>query len=76
MKKLIFLLAVVAAAVAYFLRREDATKLWGSAKDTLSSWGEPVTSKAEELADTASKAADSATTAARDAAKKATEAAG
>ena len=52
MKKLIFLLAI-AAAVAYFLRREDATKLWGSARDTLSSWGEPVTSKAEELADTA-----------------------
>ena len=75
MKKLIFLLAI-AAAVAYFLRREDATKLWGSARDTLSSWEEPVTSKAEELADTASKAADSATTAARDAAKKAKDATG
>ena len=74
MKKLIFLLAI-AAAVAYFLRREDATKLWGSARDTLSSWGEPVASKAEELADTAAEAADSATTTARDTAKKATEAA-
>ena len=67
MKKLIFLLAI-AAAVAYFLRREDPTKLWDSATDTVSSSREPVTSKAEELADTASKATDSATTAARDAA--------
>ena len=74
MKKLIFLLAI-AAAVAYFLRREDATKLWGSARDTVSSWGEPVASKAEELADTAAQAADSATSAARDAAKKAKDAA-
>jgi hypothetical protein len=70
MKKLVFLLTI-AAAVAYFLRREDATKLWGSARDTLSSWGEPVAGKAEELADTAAEAADSATAAARDAAKDA-----
>ena len=75
MKKLIFLLAI-AAAVAYFLRREDATKLWDSARDTLSSWEEPVASKAEGLADTAAEAADSATTAARDAAKKAEDTTG
>jgi hypothetical protein len=74
MKKLIFLLAV-AAAVAYFLRKEDATKLWDSTRDTVSSWGEPVASKAEDLADTAGQAADSATTAAKDAAQKAKDAA-
>jgi hypothetical protein len=74
MKKLIFLLAV-AALVAYFLRREEATKLWDSARDEVSSWGEPVANKAEELADTAAAAADSAIDAARDAAKKAKDSA-
>ena len=72
MKKLIFLLAVaaaVAAAVGVFWRRKEASELWDSATDTVSSWGEPVDTKAEEVAEAAVQAADSAATEARDAAK-------
>ena len=43
MKKLIFLLAVAAAAAAAvgFWRRKDASELWDSTRDTVTSWGEP-----------------------------------
>ncbi len=77
MKKLIFLLAFAAAVAAAvgFWRRKDASELWDSAKDTVTSWGEPVAAKAEEVGEAAAQAADSATNAARDAAKKAKDAA-
>ena len=73
MKKLIFLLAVagaVAAAVGFW-RRKDASELWDSTRDTVTSWGEPATTKAEEVAETAVQAADSAAKEAGKAAKKA-----
>jgi hypothetical protein len=70
MKKLVFLLAV-AAAVGFFLRRNEASELWDSARDTVSSWKEPAATKAKEVAETAVQAADSATSAARNAADKA-----
>lgn len=73
MKKLIFLLTVAAAVAAAvgFWRRKDASELWDSTRDTVTSWGEPAATKAEEVADTAVQAADSATKEARDAAEKA-----
>ena len=73
MKKLIFLLAVagaVAAAVGFW-RRKDASDLWDSTRDTVTSWGEPAATKAEEVAETAAQAADSAAKEAGKAAKKA-----
>ena len=73
MKKLILLLAVagaVAAAVGFW-RRRDASDLWDSTRDTVTSWGESAVTKAEEVADTAAQAADSATSAVGDAAEKA-----
>lgn len=70
MKKLIFLLAVAAAVAGAvgFRRRKEASELWGSATDTVTSWGEPVTTKAEEVAETAVQAAQSAASEVRDAA--------
>ncbi len=73
MKKLIFLLAVAAAVVAAvgFWRRKDASELWDSTSDTVTSWGEPAATKAEEVAETAAPAADSAAKEAGKAVKKA-----
>ena len=63
MKKLIFLLAgaaaVVAAAVGFW-RRKEASELWDSATDTVTSWGESGATKAKEVEETARQAADSA----------------
>lgn len=70
MKKLIFLLAAVALA-AFFLRRNEASKLWDSAIDTASAWGKSAASKTEEVAEAAAKAPDGVTGAAQDAARKA-----
>ena len=77
MKKLVFLLAVaaaVAAAVGVVWRRKEASELWDSASDTVTSWGEPGATKAEEVVEAAVQAADSAANEARDAAKKAKDA--
>ena len=73
MKKLIFLLAVAGAVAASvgFWRRKDASELWDSTRDTVTSWGEPAATKAEGVAETAAQAADSATNEARKVAKKA-----
>ena len=80
MKKLIFLLAVaaaVAAAVGVFWRRKEASELWDSATDTVTSWGEPVATKAGggRGSEPPASRSDSANSAAHDAAKKAKDAA-
>lgn len=77
MKKLIFLLAVAAAVATAvgFWRKKEASELWDSTRDTVTSWGEPAAAKAEEVAEVAAQAVDGAADAARDAAKEAKDAA-
>ena len=61
MKKPIFLVAVAAAAAAAvgFWRRKEASELWNSASDTVSSWGKPVAAKVEEVVEAAKNAVTS-----------------
>ena len=76
MKKLIFLLALAAVAAAVgFWRRKEAAELWGSATDTVTSWGESAATNAKEVEETARQAADSATKEAGKAAAQAADSA-